>query len=66
MGQMIRLIGLQILILSMLLGLSLSLYPNVIKVRVVKPKKSKTEQQKERQAKEQEQPCEKEYKLCKL
>lgn len=65
---MIRLFALQILALALILSAAISLYPDIVKVRVAKPKKSKTEQQKERQTKEEdkEHPCDKELKVCKL
>lgn len=67
---MIKLFTLQILALILILSAAISLYPEIVKVRVAKPKKSKTEQQKERQTKEEEEgrehPCEKELKVCKL
>jgi len=67
---MIRLITLQILALSLILSAAISLYPEIVKVRVAKPKKSKTQEQKERQTKEEEtdkeHPCEKEMRVCKL
>lgn len=43
--KLLKLAVIQITILSILLGLSVNLYPNVLKVKKSKPKKSKTEQQ---------------------